>query len=153
MQTTTNTHKAGTFALALALCAGLFLLAPQDARADDDHLRGVRIDARGVYFDFGRGYHYRHVDYPDARRHFAKNAHYVKAKRLENERDELLDKLGRQLSNGRFKRAERSWQAAFEAERKRQRQLAKLEEERERYARKHARVEKHRHRRWVWNHR
>ena len=152
MQTTTNTHKPGIFALALALCAGLFLMAPQQARADD-LLRGVRIDARGVYFDFGRGYHYLYVDYPDARRHFSKNVHYVKAKRLENERDELLDKLGRQLSRGRFRRAEQTWQEAFNAERRRQRQLAKLEEDRERYAHKHAGANKRQRRRWVWNHR
>lgn len=145
MQTATIGRKAGTLALALALGTGLWLAAPEEAQADHGHLRGVSIDAKGVHFDFGRGYHYLTVDFPDARRRFAKNAHYVKAKRLETERDEMLERLSRQLSTGRLERAERSFKRAFRLERQRQRQLARLDEDRARYERRHARAHHRRH--------
>ena len=151
MQTATIGRKAGALALALALCAGLWVATAEEARADQDHLGGVTIDAKGVHFDFGRGHHYLSVDYPDARRHFVTNVHYVKAKRLENERDESLERLNRQLSRGRLERAERSFKRAFRLEQRRQRQLAKLEEDRARYELKHARAHHRGYRHWARN--
>ena len=141
-----NGTKAAVLSLALAL-GSLALLATPDRAQADDRLRGVTIDRAGVHFNFGPGYHYLHVDYPKARRHFERNEHYRKAKAFERERDRLLERFDKAIDDGSWQRAEKSFHKAWRVEERRQLQLAKLERDRERFARKH--VKKH-HYRYSW---
>lgn len=125
-------------AAALALVAvGLVIAAPAGARAEHAQLRGVTIDARGVHFDFGPGYHYLHVDYPRARHYFSRNEHFRAAKRLERERDELLHRARHLLLEGRYGQAERTFHKALRAETRRQRQLVRLDRDRLRFEERH----------------
>jgi tetratricopeptide (TPR) repeat protein len=126
-----------TASLGIAAAVALVLAAPHDANADDQHLRGVSIDARGVHFDFGPGYHYTHVRYPHARSYFAANKHYRKAKRRARERDDYVRQAQSYLSSGRYIDARSAFDSAIRADRQRQRQLARLDRDRERFEREH----------------
>jgi hypothetical protein len=122
-------------------------LTPHGASADDQHLRGVTIDSRGVHFDFGPGYHYVHVRYPHARHYFATNKHYQKAKQRERERDGYLKQAESYLLSGEYGAAQDAFDSAIRAERHRQQQLAKLDRDRQRFARDHAQHRARRHHR------
>jgi tetratricopeptide (TPR) repeat protein len=135
--------------LGIAAAVGLMLVTPQSASAEHRHLRGVSIDARGVHFDFGPGYHYLHVRYPRARAYFAANQHYRNAQKFERKRDVLLEQAQSYLSNGQYDEARDAFESAIRADTRRQNQLAKLDRDRRRFERQHTHDEaRHRHRRY-----
>jgi hypothetical protein len=129
--------RVRTSSLVLVVSLAVVLVAPGGVPADHDALGGAKIDSRGVHFDFGPGYHYLHVDFPHARRFFAKNEHFKRAQELERARDEWLQKAERQLKRGRYEKAENTFQKAIRADRRRQRELVLLDRDRVRFERKH----------------
>ena len=135
----TSAFRAASLGIAAAV--GLMLVTPQSASAEHRHLRGVSIDARGVHFDFGPGYHYMHVRYPRARAYFAANQHYRNAQKFERRRDALLEQAQSYLSNGQYDAARDAFESAIHADTRRQNQLAKLDRDRRRFDREHAQDE------------
>lgn len=151
MRTQARNRILRSLSTGLVLTAVLVLGAPDAARAEDGHLRGVTIDGRGVHFDFGRGYQYLHVNFPHARHYFAANEHYRKAQRLEGRRHEWIQKAEHYLVHGNFDRALRAFEKARRAETRRQRQLRRLDRDRARFERGHRHHREHaraHHQRW-----
>lgn len=131
-----------TSAVGIALALGTGALLPSQARADHEQppqFRGVRIDANGVYFDFGRPCYYRVAEFPDARPFFLHNRHYRKARKYERRRRQWLRRVEPALLNGDFAAAESALAHAIHFEKRRLRQLAKLDRDRVRWERRHHR--------------
>jgi hypothetical protein len=137
MPTPNWNSRVRTGSLALVVALGFVLVAPGGVPANHDALRGARIDSRGVHFDFGPGYHYLHVDFPNARRHFAANEHFRKARELERTRDHWLREAEHHLKNGRYGKAEKNFHKAIRADRRLQRELVLLDRDRVRFEREH----------------
>lgn len=154
MQSNKLSTWIGTLAIGLSLTLATSLAVPCEARADHDpgYFRGVTIDATGVHLDFGRGHHYRSAEYPGARRYFASNRHYRKAQKYERRRQEWLERMNRALLQGRYNQARAAFDQVVHFDKRRQRQLARLDRDRARWAqrnqqryRRNAHQRRHRH--------
>ena len=137
MRNSIRRHSLRPAALGLALALAASFALPLTAQANDQRYGNVRIDRAGVHFDFGPGHFYRVADYPHASWHFASNKHYRKAQKYQRRRQQWTRRLHHALERGDYQQARHALDQIVHFDRRRQRQLARLDADRVHFEQRH----------------